>query len=363
MIILLVRSLYLLIVKNNWGIKIWHWSIRLLRNQERCIRPNPIITLLLSSKSQLSSLRALANWLTTRSRIQVKFPSVWKTWWSDLESSVGNVSIGFDWLLFRPLPRKILSWPIERPNLYQRRGHEHISVLISMLPPQASKLVCFSSNDKCNHHSFFYSEKFSLCYIFSKTDKLFAFFVTLLPNRNEYPQIYTTWRLTEHGDCQLEMPNSIPSSPCNAPLVNSNKQKQLPASSLQSFTAMSARGLFLSKLERRLQCQITHRYTQSWGHKRELTQRNTARCEEYTASSHQLQLSAPSWMRKVASQFYVLLNTPKKQRSLSLTNQLSAILALFCSITITIIKKSQPSSSLQYTSRLSHHSTQRISSI
>jgi len=161
-----------------------------------------------------------------------------------------------------------------------------------MLPPQASKLVCFSSNDKCNHHSFFYSEKFSLCYIFSKTDKLFAFFVTLLPNRNEYSQIYTTWRLTEHGDYRLEMPNSIPSSPCIEPLVNSNKQKQLPASSLQSFTAMSARGLFLSKLERRLQCQITHRYTQSWGHKRELTQRSTARCKEYTASSHQLQLSA-----------------------------------------------------------------------
>ena len=37
--------------------------------------------------------------------------------------------------------------------------------------------------------------------------------------------------------------------------------------------------------------------------------------------------------------------------------------SMFCSITITIIKKSQPSASLQYTSRLSHHSTQRISAI
>ena len=167
---------------------------------------------------------------------------------------------------------------------------------------------------------------------------------------------HTTWRLTEYGDYRLEMPNSIPSSPCIEPLVNSNKQKQLPASSLQSFTAMSARGLFLSKLERRLQCQITHRYTQSWGHKRELTQRITARCEEYTASSPQLQLSAPRWMRKVASQFYVLL-TPKKQRSLSLTNQQSAILALFCSNAITAyhIKKSH-SSLFLYISASSHPS-------
>ena len=160
-------------------------------------------------------------------------------------------------------------------------------------------------------------QKSFLSVIYSPRLTHFSHFSSLLPNRNEYSQIYTTWRLTEHGDCQLEMPNSIPSSPCNAPLVNSNKQKQLPASCLQSFTAMSARGLFLSKLERRLKCQITHRYTQSWGHKRELTQRNTARCEEYAASSHQLQLSAPKWMRRVASQFNVLLK-PQKNNDLCL---------------------------------------------
>ena len=46
-------------------------------------------------------------------------------------------------------------------------------------------------------------------------------------------------------------------------------------------------------------------------------QRNTARCEEYTASSHQLQLSAPKWMRRVASQFNVLLK-PQKNNDLCL---------------------------------------------
>ncbi len=105
--------------------------------------------------------------------------------WSHQQVMFQYVSTDFS---FAPCPEKF--WVgLERGHLYQRRGHEHISVLISMLPPQASKLVCFSSNDKCNHHSFFYSEKFSLCYVFSKTDKLFAFFVTLLPNRNEYSQI------------------------------------------------------------------------------------------------------------------------------------------------------------------------------
>ena len=220
-----------------------------------------------------------------------------------MESSVGNVSIGFDWLLFRPLPRKILEG-LERGQTYINAGG----------------MSTFRCSSPCYHHKrrnlFVFHPMTNVTIIPSFIQKSFlsVIYSPRLINFSNFSspcsqiethiiRYHTTWRLTEHGDCRLEMPNSIPSSPCIEPLVNSNKHKQLPASSLQSFTAMSARGLFLSKLERRLQCQITHRYTQSWGHKRELTQRITARCEEYTASSPQLQLSAPSWIQKIAPQF------------------------------------------------------------